>query len=144
MKQLSAVATIKRWLRIGRGAERFELPEIAESKVRQALLRAARGRQGPAEMDGVLRLLVALETRLGSPTAGARLRAWMRATPEIHDVIRGLGFAGVKGLDLTRAFKQREGRATDLAAPKVDAVAPAGSVPLHRLLEQRPRRRDPR
>jgi hypothetical protein len=143
MKRLSLVATIKRFLTVGHGNERFELAARHEAPVRRALVRAALGANAREEMTGVLKLVVALETRLESTTAADRLRAWLRATPEIHDAIRALGFTGVKGLDFARAFKLREGRSLDLAAPQIDAAAPADSVPLHRLVERR-RRHDPR
>src|SRR5688572_27545227 len=140
MKRMTAVPAIKRWMQLGQGAEKLELPEEAEAPLRRILLRAAQGENARAEVEGVLRLMVALETRLASPTAASRLRSWLRDTPELHDLIRTLGFSGAKGLDFTRDFLRREGRSIDLAAPRYDSVTPAGAVPLRQLIETRPRR----
>ena len=140
MTRRTALGTIKQWLRLG-GTEKFELPKTAEAPVRRALIDAAAGAHAREEVESVLRLVVALETRLASPTAAIRLRAWLRDTPELHDLIRALGLYGAKSVDQTRDFLRREGRSMDLGAPQLDSTAPDGAIPLRTLIGGRTLRR---
>jgi hypothetical protein len=114
-----AVTAIRLVLRSGR-TERFDLPVSCEDRISKELVRAARSEHAAAEAEGLLRLMVALETRLESPTAAERLRSLMRATPELCAVIRNLTC--------------KAPRPEKLAAPKFGARAPEGTLRLREFL----------
>ncbi len=141
---MQAVEALKRYLYISNGGERFELRSDDEAAVRRILLAIAAHPKPVAQMKDVLRLISALERRLESVTASERLRDWLRETPQLHPLIRRLGFSEVTGLDASRAFERREGRRVRLRAPQHGAPTPRGAVPLRDLLRSSSALRPPR
>lgn len=139
-----SVEALKRHLYVSQGAERFELRAHEAPAVRRLLARIAERPDARAETKAVLRLMVALETRLSSPSAADRLREWLRQTPGLHPVIRSLGFSGAAGLDATRRLRAREGRTITRQAPRHDAAQPRGAVPLKDLFRDPSVLRPPR
>ena len=110
--------------------ERYVLPADAEARLRRIFVQAP---MSHGALQDVLRLIVALETRLDSPTAAERVRTLVRTSPDATALLarRRLG----KGIDQVRAHKTREGRRLDTQAPVHGARARAGSVPLRSLLD---------
>ncbi len=100
------------------GPERFELPLRSLPWLTSVLERVAVGPQADREIERALRLVVALNGSLKSPTAAQRLRSVLRAVPAVKEHLKAKRKRR-GGIDVTRGFLAREGRAIALKAPKV-------------------------
>lgn len=100
------------------GEERFELPERCLPWLVSVLERAAVAPNADREIERALRLVVALDGSLKSPTAAERLRSVLRSVPAVKAHLRAKRRKR-GGIDATRGFLAREGRAVALKAPRV-------------------------
>jgi len=111
-------------------AERYVLPELARRRL------APRFEETPMSapaLEALLRLIVALEQTLESPSAAEAVRALVRRSPDagplLRDRVQG------RGIDRLRAHHQREGRQVALRAPTHGARGVGEAVPLRSLFD---------
>lgn len=102
----------------------------------QEVLAAVLG--GPAawpEVRRALQLCVALERRLGSPTAAAQIKAALSQDPRVVALIeKNLSANG--GVEELRGFLERQGRELALRAPNLNDGPPPDTVRLGALRPQ--------
>jgi hypothetical protein len=121
----------------GDDGARFALRAGAAAALGQALARDLAGPTAQDDVQVALRLAAAMDGALRSPGVAAEIRAALRARPEAVAAIRARRARNAPGagLDATRRFARREGRAAVVRAPMHDQPAPVGSVPLRAFLE---------
>lgn len=87
------------------------------------------------EVRRALELCVALEARLGSPSAAARIKDVLRSDPRAVALIQKHLIA-VRGVDELRGFLEQQGREVVLRAPSFSAEPPPHTVRLETLRPQ--------
>ena len=103
----------------GRADERFEIEAWKLPQIAKRLVPILKGTHAQAEVEQVLRLVVALETRLSSPSAAEQIRSILRAEPLAQPHLEVLAGITTTRVDALRGFLKSEGREVSVAAPKV-------------------------
>jgi hypothetical protein len=115
-------------------AERFLLPADALPALRSVLEAVLRSPRAVEELREILRLSVALEQSLESPTASRVLLDLLKSDPEaVHLIGTRLTKKGV--IDDTRRFMRREGRYDGPAAPRYGEDPEPGTMRLSSMLD---------
>lgn len=104
--------------------ERFVLPAHHLAGLTRQLHFAVSGPHAPAEVDRALRLIIALESKLASPTAADQLREVLRGDAKVREVLKRR--YGRSVLDDKRRFLAQQGRDDGLQAPLQDRVLKKG------------------
>ena len=97
--------------------ERFALPDAYVKRLDACLTSALKGAAAEQEVDDMLRLAAAFESKLNSPTVGETLIFLLRQSNEAQLHLRRY-VASATGIDRVRAFAQQTGRDATLRAPQ--------------------------
>lgn len=118
----------------GTNGDRFGLPGGATPVLRAALARDLVERDPRGSILAALRLAAAFDGQLASPGLAAQIRSLLQSDAGAVAIIAA-SQNKENTLDATRRFVLREGRTVALHAPRLEATAPRGSVPLRSLFD---------
>lgn len=114
----------------------WQLPPAAAAGLTQRLDAMARQSAHPtAEVQQVLKLVVALRAQPGSQGAAADVVAALRQAPAVYDLLRAAKLGvGARGRHDRARFSAFEGRRGGTKAPVHDAPIPQGTLPARQLM----------